>query len=95
MLVASWVAKSKRMTKGKKDIVIMSGGSQAVRVPAEFRFNKDEVYVRRDQQSGDLILSQATGDWNSIFDALDAVGVPEDFLADRRQQPSQRRRVRF
>lgn len=61
--------------------------SQAVRIPVEFRFSTNEVYIRRDQQSGDLILSRAPGDWNVIFDALDAAGVPEDFLADRGQQP--------
>lgn len=53
----------------------MSGGSQAVRIPAEFRFNTDEVYVRRDQQSGDLILSGSER-LDSIFDALDAVVSP-------------------
>jgi antitoxin VapB len=76
----------------EKAKVFMSGRSQAVRIPAEFRFNTDEVYIRRDLQSGDLILSQAPGDWKVIFDALDAAGVPEDFLADRGQQQPQERR---
>ena len=33
------------MTKAK---VFMSGGSQAVRLPAEYRFEGEEVDVRRD-----------------------------------------------
>jgi antitoxin VapB len=34
-----------------------NGGSQAVRLPAEFRFDADQVYVRRDERTGDVILS--------------------------------------
>lgn len=34
-----------------------NGHSQAVRLPAEFRFEGDEVYIRRDAQSGDITLS--------------------------------------
>ena len=79
------------MAQVEKAKVFMSGRSQAVRIPAEFRFNTDEVYIRRDQQSGDLILSQAPGDWNVIFAALDAANVPEDFLVDREQEPPQKR----
>lgn len=79
------------MAQMEKAKVFMSGRSQAVRIPAEFRFKVDEVYIRRDRQSGDLILSEAPGDWNAIFAALDAAGVPDDFLAERGQQPPQER----
>jgi hypothetical protein len=34
-------------------------------------------------QRGDLILSQAPGDWSEIYVALDEADFPEDFLADR------------
>lgn len=54
-------------------------------IPAEFRFTSKEVFVRRDPQSGDLILSQASGGWDEIFAALDGAGFPEDFMADRAQ----------
>jgi antitoxin VapB len=43
------------MTKAK---IFTNGGSQAVRLPAEFRFDGDEVDVRRDAVSGDIILSK-------------------------------------
>jgi antitoxin VapB len=71
----------------------MSGRSQAVRIPAEFRFSSREVYIRRDTKSGDLILSQAPGSFAEIFEALDNVGVPDDFLtpSDRAQVPPQER----
>ena len=35
-----------------------NGRSQAVRLPAEFRFEEDEVYIRRDPVSGDVVLSR-------------------------------------
>ena len=63
----------------------MSGRSQHVTIPAEYRFTSDEVYVRRDPQSGDLILSQAPGSWEEIFSALDGNGFPDEFMSDRTQ----------
>ncbi len=71
--------------------VFMSGRSQAVRIPAPYRFTTDEVFVRRDAQTGDLILSAAPMSWEQIFAALDEAGIPEDFLADRDQEPPQER----
>jgi antitoxin VapB len=38
-----------------------NGASQAVRLPAEFRFEGDEVYVTRDEQTGDVVLSTRPG----------------------------------
>ncbi|HEX9701860.1 MAG TPA: AbrB/MazE/SpoVT family DNA-binding domain-containing protein, partial [Rhodospirillales bacterium] len=35
-----------------------NGRSQAVRLPAEFRFEGQEVFVRRDAATGDVILSR-------------------------------------
>jgi antitoxin VapB len=77
----------------EKAKVFMSGRSQAVRIPAQFRFSKSEIYIRRDPKNGDLILSQAPASLADIFAAFDAVGVPEDFLspADRAQELPQER----
>ena len=44
------------MTRAK---LFMIGGSQAVRLPAEFRFEGDEVEIRRDSVTGDVVLSRA------------------------------------
>ena len=72
--------------------VFYSGRSQAVRIPAEFRFTKDEVYVRRDPQNGDLILSESpVKTWAEVFKALDDAKFPDDFLEDRDQRPPQKR----
>lgn len=81
------------MAQLEKARVFMSGRSQAVRIPAHFRFPTSEVYIRRDPRSGDVILSQAPASLAEIFAALDEVGVPEDFLspADRAQGLPQKR----
>jgi antitoxin VapB len=77
-----------KMAKAK---VFKSGGSQAVQIPAEYRFAGNEVYIRRDPYSGDVILSEKPGGWDAIFGALDSAGFPEDFLVDRAQQAPQAR----
>ena len=71
--------------------VFMTGRSQAVRIPIRFRFRSEEVYVRHDPQTGDLILSPAPGGWNEVYAALDKAKLPEDFLADRAQGLPQER----
>ncbi len=73
------------MAKLAKARVFMTGRSQAVRIPAEFRFDADEVFVRRDAQTGDLILSQSSSSWDEIFAAIDAAEFPADFMAERKQ----------
>lgn len=79
------------MTNPAKARVFMSGRSQAVRIPAEYRFTADEVYIRQDAQTGDLILSQAPGTWEEVYAALDNASFPADFLEDRNQAPSPER----
>ena len=38
--------------------IFKNGRSQAVRPPAELRFDADEVFIRRDEKTGDVILSE-------------------------------------
>ena len=69
-------------------------GSQAVRLPAEFRFEgATEVYIRRDESTGDVILStRAPTDWGAFMQLrkrLRAI-VPTDFMAEREQGSQQR-----
>jgi antitoxin VapB len=66
--------------------LFMNGGSQAVRLPAEFRFEGvDEVYVRRDAITGDLILSAkpSRSSWQEFFSLREQVTAPADFLQER------------
>ena len=69
-----------------------NGGSQAVRLPVEFRFDADEVYVRRDERTGNVILSsQPGGTWAEFMLARKALGpIPKDFLENRRQATERR-----
>ena len=60
-----------------------NGRSLAVRLPAEFRFEGTEVFIRRDTLTGDVILSRRPESWKSFFELTDQAGVPDDFLADR------------
>ncbi len=62
-----------------------NGASQAVRLPVEFRFDGDEVYVSRDDATGDVVLSNRPGakTWNEFFELLHAIDVPADFMAER------------
>lgn len=62
-----------------------NGNSQAVRLPAEFRFCGEEVYVTRDDATGDVILSNRPGarTWRDFFDLVHSVDIPDDFMLDR------------
>jgi antitoxin VapB len=63
-----------------------NGGSQAVRLPAEFRFEgADEVYIRWDAVTDEVILSAkpASHAWADFFALRDRARVPDDFMADR------------
>ena len=70
-----------------------NGRSQAVRLPSEYRFEGSEVYVRRDPESGDVILSRRPESWNDFFELMKTVDVPDDFLAHRDDAPPQKRKL--
>jgi antitoxin VapB len=68
-----------------------NGRSQAVRLPAEYRFAGSEVFIRRDLQSGDVILSRRPESWDDFFELTKTLEIPRDFLSDRRDAPPQKR----
>jgi antitoxin VapB len=69
-----------------------NGRSQAVRLPAEYRFDGSEVYIRRDPATGDIILSRKPTTWDGFLAALKDANVPADVLAagDRQQNAQDR-----
>ena len=71
--------------------VFMSGRSQAVRIPAEYRFRSPEVSIRRDPASGDIILSEGPGTWADVLAAVDATGVRDGFVVERDPRPAESR----
>jgi len=67
-----------------------NGKSQAVRLPKEFRFDGEEVYIK---QTGNVVqLIPMSGSWDSFFSSLDKFSP--DFMADR-QQPQLANREDF
>jgi antitoxin VapB len=64
--------------------IFKNGRSQAVRLPAEFRFEGNEVLIRRDPVTGDVILSPCNKkfeDWVKLRDRLLPHIPPEDLEA--------------
>lgn len=78
------------MPQAVKARVFMSGRSQHVTIPAEFRFTTEEVFVRRNEATGDLVLSPAPRNWEEIFAAVDKAGF-ENFLEARDQGEYEKR----
>ena len=69
-----------------------NGRSQAVRLPAQFRFDSTEVFIRQDPVTHDVILSRRPANWDGFLKALNNVDIPADFLnAAERNQDSKRR----
>ncbi|MCH8177475.1 MAG: AbrB/MazE/SpoVT family DNA-binding domain-containing protein [Proteobacteria bacterium] len=60
-----------------------NGRSQAVRLPAAYRFEGKEVFIRRDPVTGDVILSRRPANWDEFFVALKGAKVPVDFLSEK------------
>jgi antitoxin VapB len=73
------------MSQTRKASLFKNGASQAVRLPAEFRFSGTEVYATRDEVTGNVTLSSSPGTeiWEDLFARFHAADVPEDFLKDR------------
>jgi hypothetical protein len=67
------------MAGSVKARVFRNGRSQAVRIPAEFRFKTDEVFVERDPATGAIILSEKRlhPSLEEIYRELDAAGAGE------------------
>ena len=67
--------------------IFMNGRSQAVRLPKEFRFDTDEVYIRK--QGKNIIISEKKPTWDDFFNSKSDFG--EDFLNDRFDSEPQER----
>jgi len=75
--------------------IFMNGRSQAVRLPAEFRFDQTEVFIRRDAATGDVVLSRKPRDREAFFKlARKCRNESKDFMVER-DQPKLRDRKLF
>ena len=57
------------------------GSDQAVRLPLGFEFEAQEVFIRQDATTGDVILSRRLSDWLGFLEAVKNLDAPEDFLS--------------
>jgi len=80
-------------TMAKTAKLFRNGRSQALRLPVEYRFEGSEVYIRRDEKTGDVILSRRPESWQDFFELADEANVPEDFLVERSDVRPQRRKL--
>jgi antitoxin VapB len=67
--------------------LFQNGQSQAVRLPKEFRFKDDHVFVKKSDNI--VILIPAKNSWDSLIKSLDKFS--DDFMAERSQPEVQKR----
>lgn len=59
--------------------IFMNGRSQAIRLPKEFRFDSDEVFISKQGQN--ILISAKKPTWDEFFDSESVFN--DDFLEDR------------
>ncbi len=67
--------------------LFQNGQSQAVRLPKEFRFEGDEVLIKRVGNA--IYLLPVSSGWENLSASLDMFS--DDFLEERNQPPQQGR----
>ena len=68
--------------------LFQNGQSQAVRLPKEFRFEGDEVFIKKSGSA--VVLIPLVNSWDSLTGSLDK--FTKDYLDDR-NQPTQKKRA--
>lgn len=71
--------------------VFMSGRSQAVRLPKEYRFEDDEVFIKRIGNA--VVLLPRTKSWDALFQSLEQ--FEPGFKLERQQPKAQQKRARL
>ncbi len=79
------------MTERAAVKLFMNGRSQAVRIPKDLSFDCAEVFIRKDPDTGDVILSKKPGTWGDFFEFIESANIPKDFMADRDNEPTEER----
>ncbi len=71
--------------------LFQNGQSQAVRLPKEFRFKGDEVFIKKSGSA--VVLIPLVNSWDSLIGSLDKFTT--DYMADRDQPGQQQREALF
>ncbi|ELW1647900.1 MULTISPECIES: antitoxin [Enterobacter] len=74
--------------------LIKKGRKQVVVLPAEFAFDAESVYIRRDE-AGNVVLTAKAAQvksWDNFFRLLENTSVPDSFLnkEERKQSVTKR-----
>ncbi|MEK6776933.1 MAG: type II toxin-antitoxin system VapB family antitoxin [bacterium] len=67
--------------------LFQNGQSQAVRLPKEFRFDDDHVFVKKSGNA--VVLLPVKNSWDTMIQSLDKFSG--DFMAARKQPKAQKR----
>jgi len=67
--------------------LIKNGQSQAVRLPENFRFEGDQVLIKKIGNA--VVLFPSKNSWQPLFESLDEFS--NDFMEEREQPPHQTR----
>ena len=68
--------------------LFITGRSQAVRLPRDYRFEGQAVFIRRDPVTGDVVLSRKPDSWQGFLEVAARTRVPRDFMSDREDPPA-------
>ena len=71
--------------------LFQNGKSQAVRLPKEFRFGSDRVYIKRVGNA--VVLLPFKTPWETLIESLSLFSA--DFMTERKQPPAQNREEAF
>jgi antitoxin VapB len=74
-------------TQQRKAKLFMNNRSQAVRLPKDFQFNTQEVFIRK--EGADVVLSPRPSDWSSYL--ANAPVASPSFMQDIDDLPVQER----
>ncbi|MCP4751818.1 MAG: antitoxin [Proteobacteria bacterium] len=66
-----------------------NGRSQALRIPKEFRFKGDEVFIFR--EGNRVVISETAPGWDEFFGQKSAFGT--DYLSERPNEPPPEREI--
>ena len=71
--------------------LFQNGQSQAVRLPKEFRFEGDEVFIKKSGSA--VVLMPLVNSWDSLLRSLDK--FTKDYMPSRNQPRQQKRATIF
>ncbi len=75
----------------QKAKIFPNGRSQAIRLPKDFRFDGEEVYISK--LNGIVMLFPVTGGWDTLLASLDMFS--DDFMVQRESPEADQEREAF